>query len=454
MAASARDVARRVLARVHQGAYATLTLSGELGRFRLSGADRALCRELVYGVLRQRLRLDRALAACTHRGPSSLDGLDAATRDALRLGAYQILFLRVADHAAVDDAVEAVKRRRGTRLAGFANALLRQLARTGEPPLPESCDVASLSLRFSMPQWIVADALHRFPLAEAQAFLEAQNAPPPLWLRLNLLRGSREAALRALACEIGAERVHPSERLPEAVRARGQELFAGTAYGEGWYTAQDLGAQLVAHLLLAATSPEQAPLPRGPILDACAGVGGKSTHLAALARDQRDIDAADILEHKLSLCVDHAHRLGCRRIHPLPVDLTRDDAPLRPTYAAILLDAPCSGLGVLRRHPETRWRPTPPVAKLAALQRQLLQALAPRLAPGGHLVYSVCTYTEEEGPAQIAGFLKENPQFFIAPPDPAAPPFTGLLDAQGGLHTWPHRDDADSFYAVRLRRMV
>lgn len=447
---SARAVARRVLARVAEdsGAYATLALHGELDKSGLSPRDRGLCVELCYGVLRQRLRLDRALNACADRG---LARLDDTVRDALRLGAYQLLFTRVPPHAAVDDAVEAVKRLRGVGLSGFVNALLHRLVKQGEPPLPEGQDRNALSLRHSLPPWAVDDAQARFSPEEAAAYLGALNLPPPLWLRLNLQRGQGEALLTAARASLPGVTLSPSPRLPEAVRAEGP-TFGGSGLGAGLFTVQDLGAQLVSHLLLAG----EPPLPAGAaLLDACAGVGGKSTHLATLTGDRVDVDAVDLSARKLELGQDLAHRLGLTRVHAKIADLTnaaQRDAALRPRYEAVVLDAPCSGLGVLRRHPEVRWRGRPQVAELAALQGRLLRAVAERVAPGGCLVYSVCTYTEEEGAQQARAFLAERPEFTVAPPPPGDARFAGLLDAEGALRTWPHRDQADGFYAVRLRR--
>src|SRR5262249_41771613 len=176
-------------------------------------------------------------------------------------------------------------------------------------------------------------------------------------------------------------------------------------------TAQDVAAQLVGRLAGAA--------PGERILDACAGVGGKSTHLAELSGDRAAIDAADLSRQKLDLAEDGARRLGLRGIRAVPADLTAPAAPLAAAYDRVLLDAPCSGLGVLRRHPEGKWRRRPEeIPALAALQARLLDALAPRVRPGGALVYSVCTFTDEEGPAQVARFLAAHPEFAVGAPPP------------------------------------
>jgi 16S rRNA (cytosine967-C5)-methyltransferase len=416
---NARDLARRVLARVEEGAWATLALDGELRRARgLSDADRGLGTELVYGVLKQRRRLDAALAACAPRG---IDGLDARVLDALRIGAYQILFLRVPDHASVDDAVEAVKHARGSKMAGFANALLRRLAREREP------ESKSLAVQGSAPDWLVDEARRRFP-GEELRFLEALNAPAPLWLRANSLRTTRDEAMARLVAERPTARIAAADRAPEAIRVEGAgDPAALPVWADGLVAAQDLGAQLIARLV--------DPQAGERILDACAGVGGKSAHLAALSRDRATIDSADLSERKLDLCMDTARRLGVSSLRPVVCDLSDANAPLQPSYDRVLLDAPCSGLGVLRRHPEAKWRDRPDSVELAALQKQMLDALAPRAKHV--LVYSVCTFTDEEGPRQRDAFLAAHPEFRAA----------------AELTTWPHRDDADAFFAVRFERM-
>jgi 16S rRNA (cytosine967-C5)-methyltransferase len=466
---SALQVACRVLERVEAGAYATLALSGELERAHLPATARALCTELVYGTLRMQLRLDRALLAYAPRG---LGRLDDPTRTLLRLGAYQLLFMRTPPHAAVNQTVELLTRLRGRGLGGFANALLRHLHRDGEPALPPvlpetplAACAEALAVRWALPRWLVQDALQRFGLAEAEAFLASLSTAAPTWLRLNSLRGGREAARRALRAELsqqpGNGEVRFHEVLPEAALLTAGHPFAGSAYAAGWFTAQDLGAQLVARLLLADSERGPLELPEGALLDACAGVGGKATHLGALTANQRDIDAADRSPRKLELCADHAHRLGCQRIRTVLADLSCSDAPLRRHYAAVLLDAPCSGLGVLRRHPEARHRiGQKDVRELAALQQKLLHALCQRVAPGGVLVYSVCSYLDEEGPAQLGQFLRAHDEFQPLPPARTAPFNTaehGLptfidWEQQGALRTWPHRHDADGFYALRLQR--
>ncbi|HET9621298.1 MAG TPA: 16S rRNA (cytosine(967)-C(5))-methyltransferase RsmB [Kofleriaceae bacterium] len=416
-----RDVARRVLDRVAKGgAWATLTLDGELERSGLADRDRRLAAELVYGVLRYRSRLDRALAV-----HADLKKTPPKVITALRLAAYQLLFLdRVPGYAAVDDAVTAARAAGGGKLAGFTNAVLRKLASRGEPALPAG-GRDRLEAEHALPAWIVDELIAAAPADRLADIAAAFAQPAPLVARGNPLKVTRDELIAQLTAA-GATAA-PIADAPMAIALDGiGDPSKAPTFQAGLWTVQDLGAQRVA--LLADPRPDQR------ILDACAGVGGKSTHLAELTADRAAIDAADLSATKLALAERTAHRLGLRGITRRACDLLDPAAPLAPAYDLIVLDAPCSGLGVLRRHPDAKWRLTPAdVPRLADLQRQLLDAVVPRLAPGGSLVYSVCTFTRAEGPAQIAALTAR----------------TGLrLVAEE--RTWPPA--ADAFYLARLER--
>jgi 16S rRNA (cytosine967-C5)-methyltransferase len=276
-----------------------------------------------------------------------------------------------------------------------------------------------MGVRASAPDWLVQLAVRQNDAPEE--LLQSFNTPAPMWLRANTLRIS--------AAEL-AKRLKTTRVEDDALRAEGLgDPAQAQEFAEGLFTVQDLAAQRVARLV--------DPQPGETILDACAGVGGKSTHLAALAQDRAIIDAADLSERKLDLGAESARRLGVKSMRAVVCDLTDPNAPLQQEYDRVLLDAPCTGLGVLRRHPEAKWRRQPGDAvELAELQAQILQAIAPRVKQ--LLVYSVCTFTDEEGPRQIERFLAGNPQFAVEGET---------------LRTWPHRDDADAFFAVKLRRM-
>jgi 16S rRNA (cytosine967-C5)-methyltransferase len=418
---TARDVARRVLERVAKGAWATPALDGELERARLADRDRRLATELVYGVLRHQLRLDHALAAHADLGRTP-----PRVVLALRVAAYQILFLRVPGYAAVDDAVDAARAAAGPKVGGFVNAVLRKLVAHGEPPRPPGR--AGLSIEHSLPAWILDELAAAVPDAELAAAAAALSATPRIAGRANRRRADRDAVIAALAAEgATAEPVAAAAGaevdLPDAFWVDGLgDPAASPSFRAGLWTVQDTGAQEVVRLAGVA--------PGMRVLDACAGVGGKSTYLAELA-DGVAIDAADSSTTKLGLLADTARRLGDTGITPIACDLRDPAAPLAPAYDLIVLDAPCTGLGVIRRHPEAKYRLTSAdVARMAALQRDLLAALVPRLAPGGTLIYAVCSFTQREAEAQLA-------------------PLSTLAVDQL-RRTWPHRTGADAFFAARL----
>ncbi|HEY1815014.1 MAG TPA: transcription antitermination factor NusB [Kofleriaceae bacterium] len=454
---TARELARRVLERIDRDrAWATPTLDGELARAGLDDRDRRLASELVYGVLRHRARIDRALGA-----HADLSRTPPRVVVALRVAAYQLLLLdRVPPYAAVDDAVGAARAVGGAKLAGFANAVLRKLGPGKEPPLP-SPGPERVAAESSLPRWIVdelvaavAGAAPVGPIgpigaigaggpvgpvgsgsagageandvgdevaARAAAF--AQSAP--LVARANRRRSSRAAVMELLATAGAA--VRALDVAPEAFAIEGLgDPSRSPSFAGGLWTVQDAGAQLVGIVA--------APRPGMRVLDACAGVGGKSTHLAELADDRAPIDAADRSTTKLALGVETAKRLGHTSIRTVACDLADPRAPIADAYDLIVLDAPCSGLGVLRRHPDAKWRlAASDVPRLAAVQAGLLDAVAPRLAPGGALVYSVCTFTRAEGPDQARAF--------------AARSGLRIVDER---RTWP--PDADAFYIARLER--
>jgi 16S rRNA (cytosine967-C5)-methyltransferase len=449
-AVTARSLARAVLERVEVGgAYANRALSAALERApALATEDRALATELVYGVLRRRGRIDRALQAFATSG---LDRLDPRARVALRVGAYQILFLdRIPAYAAVDDAVDACKQIAGRGVAGFANALLRRLAREGEPPLPDAAvdPAGHMVAAGGLPRWLADLLLAERPAVEALAFAASIADAAPVTLRANTGRVTRDELAARLATERAAAALTPSAIAPDALDARHLDAPATTqAWRDGLFAITDAGAQVVVELCGAAAGEQ--------ILDACAGVGGKTAHLLALAGDRARVDALDVAGDKLETARATLQRLGLTGATLAVADLTKPLADPTPRYHRILLDAPCSGLGVLRRHPEALVRRVPAdLEMLAAQQLRMLTAVAPALLPGGVLVYAVCTFERRECEDVVAAFLRAHPDFAIegAAAAGGSVPWDRLTDAAGAVRTWPHRDAADGFFAVRLRR--
>jgi 16S rRNA (cytosine967-C5)-methyltransferase len=444
--ADARQIAFHVLERVDSGSYADHSLDSALRRNRdLDPRDRALATELVYGVLRLQNRLDFVLAGLSK---SPLHKLEPRVLLLLRLGAYQLLELdRIPAPIAVHETVALARRVKLARATGLINAILRRLAREADQitwPDPAVDPVASLIWRESLPAWL-ARRWHAELGEEALPLARALQQPAPFTLRVNTLKTKRDDYLAQLAA--AGHTAEATRYAPEGVviHKRGQGRLPGDA--EGLYQVQDEASMLIAHLL--------APVPGEQLLDACAAPGGKTTHLAALTDNRANIWALELHANRLHFIRSGAERLGCEGITTHAWDMSKAPDFISPgSLDGVLVDAPCSGLGVLRRNPEARWRlQEQDIAELASRQAAILDQAARLVRKGGRLVYSVCTLTPEETEQVVAAFLERHKDFHRTPLADRLPQGCGaLLDAAGQLHTWPHRHGMDGFFAVGFRR--
>lgn len=447
MAFDPRRAAHRVLLEIDRSPVGSQeALSRVLdGAGQVDPRDRGLLTELVYGTLRWRRRLDHVLATFTPRG---LPLGDDATMEALRLGAYQLLFLsRIPSWGAVDTTVRLVKRHGGQGKARFANAVLRSLARRREdpPPPPEGSSIEALAIRHSLPTWVLEQLQASVPATELEARLQAENEPAPLWARVNTLRTDAAGLAERLSAE-GAE-ARPVAGMPATLELlRAGDALRGAALREGLWLPQDRASQLVVELVDAR--------PGQRVLDLCAGVGVKTTRLAEMTGPEGVVHAVDVAPGRIAqlrnLCqrwgVDWATSWAQDATAPLPAE--RSSAG----YDRILVDAPCTGLGTMRRRPEIRWRRSATdLRELAALQRRLVENALTLLRPGGRLVYAVCTFTHEEGTGVVADVLTRHPEIRVVPPPPDHPA-SANFDDFGYLRTGPERDGADAFFAVALER--
>ncbi|HEY7105196.1 MAG TPA: 16S rRNA (cytosine(967)-C(5))-methyltransferase RsmB [Acidimicrobiia bacterium] len=392
---SARVLAIDALVRIEDGAYAQVLVPAMLRSSGLRDRDRAFATDLVYGTVREQRRLDDLLATAAKR---PIRRLDPPVRAALRLGAYQLLH-DVPRHAAVSETVDALGAR-SPRARGFANAVLRALSRVG-PPFPEPADHA---VALSYPDWLVARLDADLGAADGRAALAAMNEPASV-----TLRARRPDALEAELRGAGVH-VERGALVPDALVVRGLgDPAALAAVRDGRATPQDQASQALVGIV--------APQPGDLVADLAAAPGGKAT---ALAERGTRVIALDVDRGRLRLVSEAARRLRLDHLDAVVADGRA--LPLRAgTFDRVLLDAPCSGLGVLRRRPDARWRVTEAaIAQLAALQRELLAAAASLLRPGGVLVYSVCTLTRAET-VVIDEWAAEQLAAFDALTPPAAP---------------------------------
>ena len=436
----ARYDALRILMRVEQDrAFADIALEHALDDARLDPRDAALCTEIVYGTLRWRRHLDWRLGPHLKR---PLAKLDPWVRSLLRLTAYQIFFLdRVPRWAAVDEAVSLARlKARTPGPAEFVNAVLRALTRASAPPPLPAHPVEALATRLSFPDWIAARWIDRYGAAEAEALMAGMNERPPVTIRVNRLRGPREDLARRVRDEELAE-TRPTPLAPEGLVVVRGVVAQWTAFAEGVCAIQDEASMLIARLL--------GPLPGERVADTCAAPGTKATHLAELMGNRGKILAMDPHAGRLKLLGKAAARLGITIIesHTGPVTIFAPHWKLQ--CDRVLVDAPCSNLGVLRRNPEVKWRRTEDdLVRLPEKQHGILTAAASLVKPGGCLVYATCSLEPEENEGVVGAFLEHHPAWQVDRPAdfPVAP------DAAGFIRCLPHVHGTDGFTAVRLTR--
>jgi 16S rRNA (cytosine967-C5)-methyltransferase len=439
---ASRLAAVDILFRVdRESGYADVLLGARLPEF--APADRRLITRLVLGTIAWQGRLDYELKQLTGR---KLDGIQPVALAILRMGLFQLRFLdRIPQHAVVDTAVSLAKRNADSRKAqGFVNAVMRRATRETAPmPSRERDEKTFLAVAYSHPRWMVERFVSWFGVAEAERLMAANNEAAPNVIRLNLARGSRAELIERLTkdgFEIGA-----NGRAPETIVLNGAPQFESVSYREGLFHAQSEASQMVARML--------APRAGATVVDCAAAPGGKSTHLAEIVGERGRVIAVDMNRNGLRNARSLARRLRCPNIVFVCADLDRA-APLRPASVEyVLLDAPCTGLGTLREHPEIRWRLKPDdPARMAAIQLRMLENAGALVRPGGAIVYSVCSLAPAEGEGVIDEFLAKHLEFKIDTRPPNYDEIKDVLDARGFMKTRPDVGGLDGFFAARLIR--
>jgi 16S rRNA (cytosine967-C5)-methyltransferase len=440
-------VAAGILQRVEEGGFSTLLVRSAVQKLERR-EDRSLLRDLVGGTLRWRGRLDFLLTRYSRR---PLDKLDPLLLQNLRVGLYQLVFLpRIPGWAVVNETVDSVSRGCGRSVVGYANGVLRAAARDRErypePELDPANPARHIASCWSLPEWLANRWVERFGAEETARLAEASAARPRVAFRLTRVPGREPVDETALLTELADNGVEagPHPLVPGAWVLTAGSLERSPALAQGRLVIQDPASQLVPLL----TGLE----PGNRALDGCAAPGAKTVRLAELVGPSGRVVAADLHPNRLALVADNARRTGCGWIEPVACDLSNTPLQGRP-FDAVLVDAPCTGTGTLRRHPEIRWRlePDAPVA-LAETQLRILRGAARLVVPGGCLVYSVCSLEPEEGPGLVERFLPGS-GFRLDDARPFLPtPLHRLVRPDGTLLSLPHRDDCDGFFAARLIR--
>ena len=423
--ATARSVAIEAVRRVvDEGAYSTRVMPALLGRTRLSERDRALATELAFGTLRHLLGIDHAIA---NHATRPIRRMSPGARAALRLGTYQLLWTRIPPHAAVSESVALAT----PRERGFVNAILRRLA-DDPPPIPTGHSDDDVVARTGLVPWAVRE-LRTLLGEEAEAAAEALGEPATLCLRANRCRASVEALgerLVASGRSVRGAAVHP-----DCLLVDGGDPARLPGFDEGWFAVQDQASAFVTSAL----DPQRGDR----VLDACAGPGGKTAHIACLIEPDGEVVAGDLHPERAASIRSIAERLGVTA-HVLANDAIRP--AVRGGFDRVLIDAPCSGIGSARRRPELLWRPRKEeLSGLARLQVRIATSAADLLRPGGRLVYSVCTFPRAETDAACDALVRHRPALRplrIAGPDGSAE----------RIRLWPHRHGSDGMFVAAFTK--
>ncbi len=414
--------------------------------------DRALVGELVNGVVRHLYYLDFILNRFSH---FPLEKMDLEVKNVLRLGVYQLIYTRIPERASLAETLKILSyRKRGEWIRGLVNAILHRVLehKNQLPEPPEFNPIIYLSVKFSFPEWLVKRWLNRFGFEETVSLLKVSNEKPPLVLRVNTLKVSRDNFLTFLQKEEApfakACAYSPSGIILDGFRGKIQEL---KAYHIGWISVQDSASQLVTFLL--------DPKPGEKVLDACAGVGGKTTHIAELTENKSLIWAFDLYELRLEKLKENFQRLKLKEPKIFKGDVVEELPKLNPPlFDKILIDAPCTGTGVIRRHPDIKWaRKEEDLISVPEKQLRLLDGLVPFLRKGGIIVYATCSLEPEENEEVIAKFLEKHSDFELEDPLKTLEKYCGekikeLVLENKYVKTYPHKHNLDGFFMVRLKK--
>lgn len=435
-----RDAALTILLAVDKNqAYSNLLLNQTINKYKIDSKDRALLTEITYGTLQHKYTLDYYLE------PFIRGKLDLWVRWLLRLSVYQIVYLdRVPDHAAVNEAVEIAKRRGHKGISSTVNGILRSILRQGTPSIEEIKDpIKRLAIETSHPEWLVERFIDSYGLEKTTEMLHENNVPPTQTVRVNKTKASVEEVLQLLENEgITAKQ---SSVIPECIHLVNGQASRTNAFKEGYITIQDESSMMPANVL----NPQKG----WRILDMCAAPGGKTTHIAEKMDNEGSILATDLHPHKLDLVDATCKRLGLDIIQTAPIDGRKAAEYLQhESFDAVLVDAPCSGLGVMRRKPDIKYtKREEDFESLHIIQLALLDNAVKVLKPGGRLVYSTCTVNTSENEETVQAFLASHPEMKLVEIENL--PEQLLQRGQHGMiQVFPQDFGSDGFFVAAFQK--
>ncbi|KHF39829.1 16S rRNA (cytosine(967)-C(5))-methyltransferase RsmB [Halalkalibacter okhensis] len=402
MSKPVREVALEILLQIEKNqAYSNLLLNQTVNRTKLDPRDVGLLTEIVYGTIQRRDTLDYYLQSFVKKGVSSLQDW---VKVLLRLSVYQIAYLdRVPERAVIHEAVAIAKKRGHKGISGMVNGVLRSIQREGLPSHTNIKDeVEKVALEYSYPVWLVKRWADQYGLDETKAMCQASLEPPNVTVRVNQVKASLGEALSLLE-EEGLQ-VKRGDLSPDAIIVEKGNVFQTNTYKQGYVTVQDESSMLVGRAVGAK--------PGMAVADTCAAPGGKSTHIAEQMDDMGTVLSFDLHDHKVKLIHDQTRRLGLSCIKAEAMDARKIHEKVKEPFDRVLVDAPCSGFGVIRRKPDIKWsKSEQDIKAIKNIQQEILDAVAPFVKQGGTLIYSTCTVDKDENEESVANFLARHQDF-------------------------------------------
>ena len=444
---SPREVALKVLYDIEKNdAYVNLSLKKKLNKTVLAKEDKALVTELVYGIIQHKTKIDYCIRLFSK---IRLKKITTWIINILRLGVYQLLYLdRIPDSAACNESVKLAKKHGHAGSVKFVNGVLRSVARNKENitfPDEKKEPLLFLSTYYSHPGWLVQKWIEQYGYTFTKSLCEANNTPPPFTIRTNTLKTTPKKLMHILTEE--GIYAAPTNNLSEAILLKKTgNIETVTAYRQGLFQVQDESSMLVSRVVDAQ--------PGECVMDVCSAPGGKATHLAQLMNNQGKIIAWDIHAHKIDLIKKNAQRLGINIIETHVQDAAIYQKQWRGKVDRVLVDAPCSGLGIIRRKPDIKWnKQQEHLAEIIKIQIDILENVSKYVKVGGVLVYSTCTILSQENIEVVQAFLKKNPMFEL---EDISEFVAGWGEketvSKGYLQLLPHIDGTDGFFISRMKR--
>ena len=439
---NAREIAYKVLLDVEKNKnYSNMAINKHFKDVKLSNQDRGLATEIIYGVIENKYYIDYMIDKLSK---VKTNKMEIYVKILLRMGIYQIMFLNsISDYAAVNETVNLAKKK-NPKVSGFINGILRNVIRQKETigEIKVKDDVDYLAIKYSYDKWMIKNWIAKFGKEFTEELLEANNERPNIYLRTNTLKITRDELIEKLEEQnIKATKVNVVD---EAIKVENlKDIENNTLYKEGLFTIQDISSMLVGKVM----NPKENSM----ALDVCSAPGGKTTHIATLMKNTGQLVSRDIYDHKLKLINATCKRLGLKNVDVQEFDGMKLDRESIAKFDYVLADVPCSGLGIIRRKPEIKYKEKEEFRELPPIQKKILENAAKYVKVGGTLIYSTCTIQDSENIDVVNEFLQKNKNFKLAPIEEVKVD----LDNQekGFMKIYPNIHDMDGFFISKLIRV-